>query len=92
VSDYSEIVKILQSQRKRPQKAYYGENQLQADERRSGIERRRLKYTHYVPDKRSGIDRRNILKRKDSTANRDHPAAATIGKWEEEKPKDNLKN
>ena len=34
-------------------------------ENRSGIERRRFKYTAYLPERRSGLDRRKRFNRRD---------------------------
>ena len=61
MSDFNEIYKALQLDKKIPEKLSNTASRPEEKERRTGLERRRFVYSQHVPDKRSGLDRRNIL-------------------------------
>jgi len=61
LSDFNEIYKALQLEKKIRRKLSNTPYQPEEKERRTGLERRRFVYSQHVPDKRSGLDRRNIL-------------------------------
>ena len=62
MSDFNEMYNALRFKKSTSENLPNLDYDPEDDDRRTGIERRRLSYSDHIPDKRSGIERRGIDK------------------------------